>query len=292
MILLLELFTLVFLSFAGSEASICYLVTQPADQGGFECVLVNNSVGGCSVILPGGFRDKMDEPVDDSKCQYCGQNAECILQDHGEYSCLCVPGFVGDGYNCADINECLSIQCHGHATCKNSVGSYECACKQGFVGNGSTCSDVDECEEGHHQCDTNAVCVNTVGSYYCNCSEGYNGTGYKCSDIDECSLSNKCESSPDTKCVNTEGSYFCRCPKGYKLYTSSYTVTPTGIISHLYCKDIDECSKTYNDCSAITHAICINTEGSFVCGCEDGYNRNIIISPDDPNYERITCEDM
>ena len=39
-------------------------------------------------------------------------------------------GFDGDGYSCADINEC-ETECDLNAECINTVGSFTCECKQG-----------------------------------------------------------------------------------------------------------------------------------------------------------------
>ena len=39
--------------------------------------------------------------------------------------------------------------------------------------------------------------------------------------------------------------------------------------------DIDECmSDTDNICDEVDHSQCINTEGSYICGCEMGYTGN------------------
>ena len=46
-------------------------------------------------------------------------------------------GYVGDGYYCEDINECLKDEdntCHKKADCINSPGSYSCQCKSGYIG--------------------------------------------------------------------------------------------------------------------------------------------------------------
>ena len=43
-----------------------------------------------------------------------------------------------------------------------------------------------------------------------------------------------------------------------------YKITHTLLINHLY---IDECIDGTHDCSQT----CINNEGSFTCGCNNGY---------------------
>ena len=41
----------------------------------------------------------------------------------------------------ADINECEdgTGNCHGNATCTNTMGSFGCTCNSGFSGNGESC---------------------------------------------------------------------------------------------------------------------------------------------------------
>ncbi len=47
--------------------------------------------------------------------------------------------------------------------------------------------------------------------------------------------------------------------------------------------DVNECSSANHGCPA--NSMCENTEGSFECVCNDGYN--MVISADDG---KITCE--
>ena len=45
-------------------------------------------------------------------------------------------------YACVEENECLSDDtnnCHGNATCFDTVESFICVCDQGFSGDGVTC---------------------------------------------------------------------------------------------------------------------------------------------------------
>lgn len=66
----------------------------------------------------------------------CGTNATC-----SNLVCVCNAGFSGDGYNCTDINECLTNNggCDVNATCTNTPGSRTCACNPGYSGDGITC---------------------------------------------------------------------------------------------------------------------------------------------------------
>ena len=69
----------------------------------------------------------------------------------GSYTSECNTGFAGDGFECADINECDDNPCDGSTTCTNSIGSFSCACNYGWSGDGFTCTDHCECENGHQR---------------------------------------------------------------------------------------------------------------------------------------------
>uniref|UniRef100_A0A0N5AUY1 EGF-like domain-containing protein n=1 Tax=Syphacia muris TaxID=451379 RepID=A0A0N5AUY1_9BILA len=68
----------------------------------------------------------------------CGRNAECSLNEHAEAACKCKEGFIGNGYDCEDINECLNPETcnanHQHGTCHNTNGSYYCECDPSYRG--------------------------------------------------------------------------------------------------------------------------------------------------------------
>ena len=36
-------------------------------------------------------------------------------------------------------------QCSTFALCRNTIGSHHCKCRDGFLGNGKNCTDIDEC---------------------------------------------------------------------------------------------------------------------------------------------------
>ncbi|XP_035669063.1 sushi, von Willebrand factor type A, EGF and pentraxin domain-containing protein 1-like [Branchiostoma floridae] len=82
--------------------------------------------------------------------------------------------------SCTDINECARNRCHSLATCTNTIGSFQCTCFSGYAGDGFTCADINECASVPGPCHQFAVCTNLPGSYTCNCTEGYIGNGFTC----------------------------------------------------------------------------------------------------------------
>jgi len=139
----------------------------------------------------------------------CSEHGECV-NTLGGHGCVCWSGFLGDGIECVDIDECDAgdDNCSEHATCSNAAGGFTCNCLPGYTGTGVQCRDRDECLHSEDDCAAQARCINTAGSYTCLCNEGYTGTGQSCQDIDECAE----EISPcpqGRRCTNLVGSFIC-----------------------------------------------------------------------------------
>ena len=122
----------------------------------------------------------------------CAENNPCDTQavctnTFGTVECQCLDGFIGDGLNCLDINECDMDACMANSLCTNSLGSFSCKCKLGFVLHENECIDLNECQDSN-PCDDNAVCTNTFGTVECHCKDGFVGDGISCEDINECSM--------------------------------------------------------------------------------------------------------
>ncbi|XP_037688644.1 nidogen-2 isoform X2 [Choloepus didactylus] len=67
------------------------------------------------------------------------EQAQCIHQGGSTFSCACLPGYVGSGYQCTDVDECSENRCHPAATCYNTPGSFSCHCQPGYRGDGLQC---------------------------------------------------------------------------------------------------------------------------------------------------------
>ena len=61
-----------------------------------------------------------------------------ILND--EPSFRCADGFTLNETTCIDINECDTNVCSPSANCINTKGSFSCKCLPGFVGDGFNCT--------------------------------------------------------------------------------------------------------------------------------------------------------
>ncbi|XP_068582888.1 nidogen-1-like [Cebidichthys violaceus] len=68
------------------------------------------------------------------------ERALCSYTGGSAFVCSCLPGFVGDGRVCQDVDECQQDRCHRAAFCSNTQGSYSCQCHPGFYGDGFQCS--------------------------------------------------------------------------------------------------------------------------------------------------------
>ncbi|XP_061467719.1 latent-transforming growth factor beta-binding protein 2 isoform X4 [Rhineura floridana] len=195
-------------------------------------------------------------------------NTHCLggecLNTPGSYRCHCRPGFeLCNGTICEDLNECLdSGICSPNGECLNSHGSYFCICPLGFsnAGGGVSCQDVDECAD-QSRC-LRGQCLNTEGSYSCLCQTGFRHS----QETDDCIDLDECEEYGDAvcgawQCQNTLGSYHCimGCLPGF--HHTSFGE----------CIDIDECA---NETLCGPHGFCANTDGSFHCLCDRGYENS------------------
>uniref|UniRef100_A0AC35EZ82 Uncharacterized protein n=1 Tax=Panagrolaimus sp. PS1159 TaxID=55785 RepID=A0AC35EZ82_9BILA len=67
----------------------------------------------------------------------CSINGQCAIIN-GSPTCQCRSGYIGDGYNCTDINECLNPNMCGanlgQGICTDLPGAYECTCYSPYSG--------------------------------------------------------------------------------------------------------------------------------------------------------------
>ena len=70
--------------------------------------------------------------------------------------------------------------CAEQASCMDTEGSFTCTCDAGYEGDGFSCANIDECAQEASPCDPNAQCFDSQGGFECVCGEGYFGDGFSC----------------------------------------------------------------------------------------------------------------
>jgi hypothetical protein len=76
------------------------------------------------------------------KMNPCSPNADCIDPSNtdGDLTCVCKPGFSGDGKQCVQTDPCATNPCGMGGTCTNdNKGGYTCACAAGTRKVGNKC---------------------------------------------------------------------------------------------------------------------------------------------------------
>ncbi|XP_010771815.1 epidermal growth factor-like protein 6 isoform X2 [Notothenia coriiceps] len=159
-------------------------------------------------------------------------------------------------------------QCdHGckHGEC---VGPNKCKCFPGHTG--KTCNqDLNECGLKPRPCQHR--CMNTFGSYKCYCLNGYTVmSDGSCANSNTCSIAH-CQYG----CEEVQGEIRCLCPSaGLQLGQDGRT-----------CVDLDECVTGKNLCPY--NRQCVNTFGSYLCKCQDGYDLKYV----DAKYDCVAIPD-
>ncbi|KAM7155880.1 latent-transforming growth factor beta-binding protein 2 isoform 1-T1 [Molossus nigricans] len=291
-----------------SDEKSCQDVNECASRASCPTGLCLNTEGSfaCSACESGYWVNEDGTACEDlDECTFPGvcPSGVCI-NTAGSFSCRdCDQGYrpSPQGHTCEDVDECEDLQsnCLG-GECTNTAGSYRCLCSLGFqLANGTACEDVDECV-GEEYCAPRGECLNSYGSFFCLCAPGFVSAegGTSCQDVDECAVTDQCLGG---HCVNTEGSFDCVCETGFQPAPESgecvdidecedyrnpvcgawrcenspgsyrcvlgcqpgFHMAPTGD-----CIDIDECA---NDTVCGNHGFCDNTEGSFRCLCDQGF---------------------
>uniref|UniRef100_A0A672RFS0 FAT atypical cadherin 3 n=1 Tax=Sinocyclocheilus grahami TaxID=75366 RepID=A0A672RFS0_SINGR len=101
----------------------------------------------------------------------CQNGASCTKLPSGDFSCSCLPQFMGSRCE-MEVTSCVPSPCQNGGDCKAVGNTFLCGCLKGFTG--LICDeDVNECER--EECENGGACVNTFGAFYCNCTVGFKG---------------------------------------------------------------------------------------------------------------------
>ncbi|XP_026794580.3 nephronectin a isoform X3 [Pangasianodon hypophthalmus] len=179
-------------------------------------------------------------------CQHGCKHGDCI----GPNKCKCHPGFTGKTCNQAEQQDYVNPPIW------DSLPPLFVPMDHPAVGVPS--ADLNECGLKPRPCKHR--CMNTYGSYKCYCLNGYmlqpDGT---CGNARTCSMAN-CQYG----CEVMKGEVRCQCPSpGLQLAPDGRT-----------CVDVDECATGRGVCPRFRK--CINTFGSYICKCHDGFDLQYI----------------
>uniref|UniRef100_A0ABM0GNQ3 Cadherin EGF LAG seven-pass G-type receptor 3-like n=1 Tax=Saccoglossus kowalevskii TaxID=10224 RepID=A0ABM0GNQ3_SACKO len=147
-----------------------------------------------------------------NESDYCSVYAQCIHS-----VCTCMPGFMGNGFTCTDIDNCDPNPCHPDNTigdCQDGFGglrNFTCNCKMGWLG--PDCyREVNDCFNNSCNSLGTSKCVDKLNDYVCECKSGY--TGQYCEvNIDDC-LTNECLNGG--QCIDGINGYICDCKEPYQ----------------------------------------------------------------------------
>ncbi|XP_012584393.1 PREDICTED: EGF-like module-containing mucin-like hormone receptor-like 2 [Condylura cristata] len=123
-------------------------------------------------------------------------------------------------------------------------------------------------------CPQSSKCVNATT---CRCLPGFSSLSGElitnpmeiCDDINECGPTVTVSCGIFADCQNTHGSYYCTCVPGYVL-ASGGTIFRSE--SENTCQVVQQCKQNPQICKG--NSICINTQGSYTCKCQPGFEFN------------------
>ncbi|XP_063411483.1 uncharacterized protein LOC134694404 [Mytilus trossulus] len=287
-----------------ADINECNGVVNPCDTSlNQRCV---NTPGTFVCKCVAGYQNETGTCTDVNECDNNPCDQLCTNTD-GSFTCNCRNGFTKDANErCQDINECDTTLNKCDQNCLNTPGNYKCSCNDGYLLSPTDqrkCTIKTQCSILN--CTNPGTCaVKSDGSEYCTCPTGFNLTMTDnvtgiCENIDECETSNPCAD----RCTDKTPGYECSCTNnGTKLESDAQSCTVcaegewghncaencTCVIANTnYCNNTegscncktgwagDYCESDVNECTRSTicqtFSMCENTNGSYVCVCDDGY---------------------
>ncbi|XP_076380705.1 nidogen isoform X3 [Megalopta genalis] len=231
------------------------------------CVMIDG-VPNC--VCTSGFEETEQGcyPIQRGFCEVennCSSNAICILNEDKPVVCMCLPGFLGDGYTCqpeTDVSttdtpqpQCLQNRCW----CPGGweYRDYECVRQEEesrtvYYQRDLPCNVVNRCHP-YAQC----VYVTSTGDYECRCNPGFNGNGVECTKTEvSCMEVDICD--PKASCQSEEPLAKCVCNPGYDGDGTT-------------CSPIDKCSSNA-DCTEGEMCSYNPSNSRHECSCSPGYS--------------------
>uniref|UniRef100_A0A0G4G3N3 Uncharacterized protein n=1 Tax=Chromera velia CCMP2878 TaxID=1169474 RepID=A0A0G4G3N3_9ALVE len=209
----------------------------------------------------------------------CHPTGECV-DSQGSFECACPDGYIGDGFSecLEDPNECTSgaATCGPHTRCINGVGSFVCQCHPGFR----------ELNETHClglECDGPTPWsgwgpVSDAGEdgeeELVMTPEFFIADGREIGVIDGMTEWRAADSvvfsCPDGFELRGAAGVSCEPPSEEMPRGSPRAVPSWGEVGERpSCENIDECERSLDTCGS--GATCVDSNGSFQCSCERGY---------------------
>nr|XP_023690960.1 stabilin-1-like [Paramormyrops kingsleyae] len=216
----------------GFTGIACHLCSDPKKHGencneDCRCVHGNcdnrpNSNGVCRAgSCQEGYHGDFCEQELTQCSATCHPNGYCHRFENGTSSCICEPGFDGDGYSCLPSNPCLKPDrggCNLNAKCVHAgPGNTSCICNEGWMGDGLVCTEINNCLlNDRGGCHLQADCKPTgPGQNKCTCKSGYMGDGRRCDLINPCRTNNGgCHNLAACK-LQSNGTAVCTCSPGF-----------------------------------------------------------------------------
>ena len=196
----------------------------------------------------------------------CAANALCTNLDN-TYTCDCDAGYTGDGWDCAEVDECATAF-PGKANpvpivvvIPGSDGGQRAGAPPPPPPPPPCIVWNDEERQDGWQHD----CVNNPGSFDCECGAGWNGTWPECQDVNEClnSTTNPagCGDPTYMTCVNNQGSWTCEdvleCETDYGgCVPMNFTACVEHVGRRATCLDVNECETNNGECAPGSY--CVN----------------------------------
>uniref|UniRef100_A0AC11BK35 Stabilin 2 n=1 Tax=Ovis aries TaxID=9940 RepID=A0AC11BK35_SHEEP len=219
----------------GFRGSWCQFCSDPSKYGPrcdktCPCIFgtCDNRIDSDGACLPGTCRNgsagrfcHKQTSVCGPYVQFCHIHATCEYSD-GTASCVCKPGYEGDGSFCVEMDPCSGSTpggCSRYAECiRTGRGTHTCVCRQGWTGDGRDCSEINPCLlPSAGGCHHNATCLYVgPGQNECECKKGFRGNGIDCEPITSClEQTEKCH--PLATCqLTSSGIWSCVCQEGYE----------------------------------------------------------------------------